>query len=331
MMNFCTYFDSYYIQKGLGLYQSLVNVTNDFHLYVMALDEDCYKKLMSLNLSHMSVELMSDNETLELLAVKPGRTKAEYYWTCGPTAIWHFLVDNKLPDITYLDSDLFFVSNPKIAFDELGSSSVGITEQGISEKKAKSYGKYCVQYLYFKNDENGRETLKWWRDSCIEWCFQRFEGDKYADQKYLDQFPTRFQNVHVFSNLGLGVATWNKSKYTFLGNNIEYQGHEYSIVFFHMHAIKVIVDGNNIIIDSYISRIRKTEWKSMYLPYAELEKSVCNHYLGTNISKIEIKQMSLIKYIEYLIRGIVRDNRFIQWLYFSVFNKKYKGHGQKMC
>lgn len=331
MMNFCTYFDSYYIQKGLGLYESLRQVTSDFHLYVMALDEGCYNKMTSLNLPNISVEFMSDYETPDLLAAKSGRTKAEYCWTCGPSIIWHFLVERDLADITYLDSDLFFVSNPDVAFQELGRSSVGITEQGISEKKAKSYGKYCVQYLYFKNDEDGRSALKWWKDSCIEWCYQRFEGDKYADQKYLDKFPIMFNNVHVFKNLGLGVATWNKDKYVLRNNVIEYKHHRYDVIFYHMHAVRVVVKDTTLLIDSYLSQIKKSEMDSMFKPYALLEKDVCNKYLGTNILEIKIKQMPFFKRIEYFIRGLVRGMKAVQWLYFSVFKIKYEGHGQKMC
>ena len=73
-MNFCTYFDSYYLLKGLGLYISLERATDDFHLFVMAFDKDCYKKLQSFGFKHMTVELLDDFETPELLAVKGDRT-----------------------------------------------------------------------------------------------------------------------------------------------------------------------------------------------------------------------------------------------------------------
>ena len=114
MMNFCTLFDSYYMLKGISLYESLCKVTNKFHLYVMAFDRDCYEKLTSIGFDKMTVELLDYFETPELLAVKPTRTKAEYCWTCGPSVIWYFLKKYNLPDITYLDSDLFFIGNPQV-------------------------------------------------------------------------------------------------------------------------------------------------------------------------------------------------------------------------
>ena len=127
MMNFCTYFDSYYMLKGLGLYTSLERVSDDFHLFVMAFDQECFDKLKSLNLKHMTVELLSTIETPELLAVKPTRSRGEYCWTCGPSAIYHFLTKYELDAITYLDSDLMFMTDPSVVFQEVGNSSVAIT------------------------------------------------------------------------------------------------------------------------------------------------------------------------------------------------------------
>lgn len=168
MMNFCTYFDSFYLLKGLGLYTSLEHVSDDFHLFVMAFDQECFNKLKSLNLKHMTVELLSTIETPELLAVKPTRSRGEYCWTCGPSAIYHFLTKYELDTITYLDSDLMFMTDPSVVFQEVGNSSVAITEQGIGDKEARTYGKYCVQYITFRNDKDGLGALTWWRDSCIE-------------------------------------------------------------------------------------------------------------------------------------------------------------------
>lgn len=326
-MNFCTLFDSFYLHKGLALYLSLEKVTKDFHLYVMAFDKISYDKLLEFGFDKMTVELLDDFETPELLSVKQTRTKAEYCWTAGPSVIWHFLNKYNLPDITYLDSDLFFVSDPVVAYEELGDSSVGITEQGVPEKKAKLYGRYCVQYMFFRNDENGRAALSWWRDSCIEWCYQRFEGDKYGDQKYLDKFPELFKNVHVFSNLGLGIATWNKDKYLFDKDTIQFNNRSYPIVFFHMHAVKEYFEDTTLILDAYISRLREEEIEHMFKPYAALVARGFNDYLGKSVTGIEVRQMSKAKAIEYKIRELVRGVPIVQWVYHKLFRKTYEGHG----
>ena len=328
MMNFCTYFDSYYIAKGLSLYMSLEKVTKDFHLYVMAFDRDCYEKLKRLNLEHMSVELLADFETPALLAVKPTRTKGEYCWTCGPSVIYHFLTENNLDSITYLDSDLMFMSDPAIIFKEAGDASVVITEQGLGEKEARSYGKYCVQYLTFRNDDNGLGALSWWKDSCIEWCFQKMEKTRWADQKYLDEFPKRWKNVYVVDNFGVGIAPWNMHKYKYLENHLIYKKRSYPYVFFHMHGVKIEVDNNTLYLRNNHFELNNDVIKQFYQPYADLVKEALNCYLNYTIEHAFVHDMPYIQKINYRFRAIVRNNRLVQWIWYECL-KKRGGHGER--
>lgn len=329
MMNFCTYFDSFYLLKGLGLYTSLEHVSDDFHLFVMAFDQECFNKLKSLNLKHMTVELLSTIETPELLAVKPTRSRGEYCWTCGPSAIYHFLTKYELDTITYLDSDLMFMTDPSVVFQEVGNSSVAITEQGIGDKEARTYGKYCVQYMTFRNDKDGIGALTWWRDSCIEWCFQKLEATRYGDQKYLDEFPKRWDNVHVIENLGVGIAPWNMHRYEYKEQSFTYRGKEYPFVFFHFHGVKVEIIDKMLHISSLHHELNKTLIEKFYQPYAELLKEVLTQYLGYKLDKAVVHDMPVVKKINYRIRSKVRGNAFVRWIWFSVLRKKDQGHGSK--
>ena len=328
-MYFCTLFDSYYLLKGLALYKSLESVSDDFHLYVMAFDRECYDKLRSYDFQHMTVDLLDDFETPELLAVKPTRTKAEYCWTCGPSVIWHFLKKYELSDITYLDSDLFFLNNPKVIFDEIKNSSVAITEQGLSEDRAKLYGKYCVQYMFFRNDEEGCKTLSWWRDKCIEWCFQRFEGDKYGDQKYLDKFPELSPSLCVISNPSAGIAPWNMHKYTYKDGCIVKDDKKYPFVFYHMHGIMAEIKEPTLTLKSYDFKFNNEQLEFFLKPYAKLNMEVLNKYFGKSLSSFKAKGIGKVKEIEYLLRSLLRDNKIVQWLYYKILKVEYQGHGQK--
>lgn len=330
MMNFCTLFDSYYIHKGIALYLSLENVTQDFHLYVMSFDKDCYDKLQSLSFKHMTVELVDNFETPELLNVKPTRTKAEYCWTCGPSVIWHFLTKYNLPSLTYLDSDLFFIGNPQLVFDEISDRSIAITEQGISKKSESLYGKYCVQFMFFRNDDEGRAALAWWRDSCIEWCFQRFEDGKYGDQKYLDQFPIKYKNLCIISNFGAGIAPWNMHKYDYKDNYISYNGHTYPCIFVHMHGLKMTLSNKSMLLRSYDDTITQRDKEAYYNRYAELLMILLNNYFNQSIETYTVKGVSFTREMWYKLRALLRDVKLVQWLYFKVFKQTYKGHGTKL-
>ena len=85
--------------------------------------------------------------------------------------------------------------------------------------------------------------LIWWRKVCLEWCYNRFEDGRFGDQKYLDDWPERFEGVHVLRHLGGGVAPWNMQQYCF-----EYQGgkiigtelktdRQFLLVFYHFHSL----------------------------------------------------------------------------------------------
>lgn len=330
MMNFCTLFDSYYILKGISLYCSLEGVTQDFHLYVMAFDHASYDKLRALDFSHMTVELLDDFETPELLAVKPLRSKAEYCWTCGPSVIWYFMKKYHLPDMTYLDSDLFFMSDPHIIQQEIGNSSVCITEQGIGGKSAELYGRYCVQYMYFKNDAEGCHTLSWWRDRCIEWCYQRFEEGKYGDQKYLDYFPKLSASLCVIQNPGVGIAPWNMGNSTVRGNVILKDGVEYPFVFYHMHGITVAIQDGKLIMRSQHHYFTKEQIDIFLKPYASLNLNVLNTYFSKQLYSFEVYGINKFKRLEYKLRAQFRKNKVIQWIYFKFLRVLYKGHGQQL-
>lgn len=327
MMNFCTLFDSYYLHKGIALYLSLERVTSDFHLYVMAFDKNSYEKLKSFGFDKMTVEFLDDFETPELLAVKPSRNKAEYCWTAGPSVIYHFLIKYKLDKITYLDSDLFFLSDPIVIEKESGDCSVVITEQGISEEDAKKYGRYCVQYLTFKNDKDGLGALTWWRDACIDWCFQIMEPTRYADQKYLDEFPNRWNNVYVLKNLGAGIAPWNMNKYQYTNDSLTYKGESWPLVFFHMHGVVVKVKEGVLIAESVHHALNKVVIQLFYEPYAALMAEVSRKYLGQELMRHKVKNMPLLKRMEYVIREWVRRSSALTNFYFKHFKKNEIGHG----
>lgn len=252
MYNFCTLFDTNYLSRGLALYKSLEQVCNDFHLYIFAFDNPTYEILNKLNLKRATIISLEQFEDPELLSVKNDRTIAEYCWTATPATIYYVLKNFGAESCTYIDADVYFYSSPKVLFDEFKDNSIFITEHRFSpeyKKDERENGKYCVQFITFKNDKHGLEALTWWKSQCVAWCYNRHEDGKFGDQMYLNDWTTRFKNVHVLQHLGGGLAGWNISQYEFVKEKEKFYGIEkksgkqFDVVFYHFHYLRFYTNG----------------------------------------------------------------------------------------
>lgn len=252
MLNFCTLFDINFATQGITMYESLKRHCDDFHLYIFAFCDESYQLLKALDLDYVTVISLKEFEDEELLRVKPTRTIGEYCWTCSSSTVKYCLEKFNLDQCTYIDADLYFYSNPKVLLDEMGENSVLLTEHRYTPKyeQTETSGKYCVQFISFKNDQRGLKALNWWRNACIDWCYERLEDGKFGDQKYLDDWTQRFEGVHVLEHLGGGVAPWNVHQYEIFVENDKMKLKEtvtqkaFDVVFFHFHCIKISNSGH---------------------------------------------------------------------------------------
>lgn len=322
MMNFCTLFDSNYACKGIALYLSLVRHTEDFVLYVMGMDRKCQDLLNRCGFEHMVVECIEDVDSPELTLAESNRSRAEFCWTCGSFFTDYFLHKYELEDITYLDSDLMFFSTPKIVYDEFNSknASVGLTPHFM---KYPSFGKYCVQYVYFKNDSSGSSCLRWWKEECLKWCYSKVEDGKFGDQKYLDYFANQFENVCETENRGVGIAYWSMNDNHYKNGKTLYKGREWPTVFFHYSGFIVSVKEGVMTFKHtmFLSRIIR---KTFIEPYANLMREVFSRFLDTPISSVVIKPMNRGNYFAKSITYYLNKILPIDWMVAQVMKVKYK-------
>jgi hypothetical protein len=250
---FCTYFDRNYCAKGLALYRSLEKHIQSFRIYVLCLDDETYYKLNCLNLRSAELIQLKELESRDpaFYLTKDTRSLIEYYFTSTPA----FIVDilNQHPDIdiiTYLDADMYLFGSIKPAYDEMGENSILIIEHHFPEnlRDLEKWGRFNVGYLSFRRDEEGMRCLNWWRERCIEWCYQRLEGDRYADQKYLDSWPTLFSDLTILKHKGINVAVWNVLSYSFRRDVCgQYVVDDDLLLVYHFHGLKKEFQLSNII------------------------------------------------------------------------------------
>jgi hypothetical protein len=323
MLNFCTLFDSLYLTRGVLMYQSLENVCEDFHLYIFAFDDISLDILRKMELKKATIISLNEFEDEKLLNIKSDRTKAEYCWTCTPSTILFVIEHFNVTACTYIDADLFFYQNPQIIFNEMGKSSILLTEHRYPTKfnRSEKSGRYCVQFITFLNDSNGLNALKWWRESCIEWCYDRYEEGKFGDQKYLDDWTSRFNGVHVLQHLGGGLASWNVEQWPLLsriGNTVTFldtkTNRQFQAIFYHFHHVR-FYKGN--LVDFGWRHPTLPVIKTLYVPYINGLYDI-ETYINTIVPGFHIPLQVLTgsntsgwkNKVKYFIKKYVRYNVF---------------------
>jgi len=241
--HFCTYFDKNYASFGLALHTSLRRHCPDFKLWVLCLDDETFEFLERLAQPDLTPIRLAELEAAEpeLLAVKSQRSRVEYIFTCTPCLPLHVLRrDRSIDLITYLDADLWFTASPELLFDEIGERSVAIVPHRFSPglEHLEENGRYNVGWITFRRDEPGLTCLQDWRSRCLEWCFLRHEPGRYADQKYLDEWPTRFPGVCVLEHLGANLGLWNIRGLDVQSRHGLIQVSGQPLVFFHFHGLR---------------------------------------------------------------------------------------------
>lgn len=321
-MNFCTLFDSNYASKGIAMYLSLMRHTEDFVLYVMAMDRKCQKILNACGFKNVVVECIDDVDSPKLAEAKGNRSRAEFCWTCGSFFTDYFLHKYNLGDITYLDSDLIFFSSPQSVFDELKQKKASV---GVSPHFTEYplFGKYCVQYVYFKNDTDGTGCLRWWRDECLKWCYSRLEEGKYGDQKYLDYFAERFHHVAEIENHGVGVAYWNMYNNSYENGITCYKGNSWPTVFFHYSGIIVQVK-EGVLTMRHTMYLTDNIRKTFIEPYAFLLKETFSKYLDTPITQVVIIPHNIWNYSVKALTHYLNKALPIDWMVTQVMKVKYR-------
>lgn len=243
------------------------------------MDDVTYQVLSEMELSQVHVIALAEFEKDDplLLEAKQNRSLIEYYFTCTPSLPIYIL--DRAPEvdiITYLDADMYFFSPIEPIYQILGVESVLIIGHRFSPalKNCEIFGIYNVGLLAFRRDSNGLACLRWWRDRCLEWCYDRVEDGKFADQKYLDDWPERFAGVTISHHKGIGLAPWNLANYNYFSKNEGILVDEYPLIVYHFHGLKRVNQRlYDTDISAYKARLPEVLRRDLYQPYImELER-----------------------------------------------------------
>lgn len=306
--HFVTLFDKNFLPMGMALHSSLLQHAQPFHLWVLCMDEMVEKQLIQLALPNVTLIPLREVETEEMLAVKPGRTAAEYCWTMTPfTPKLVFDRDPSVQRVTYLDADLYFFDAPQILLDEFSTSQkhVMITDHNYAPEydQSKTSGRFCVQFMTFRRTDEGQRVMKWWQDRCIEWCFARYEKGKRGDQMYLDSWPIQFgAEVHILAQQDKTLAPWNVAHVLEVKRSLERP------VFFHFHGFRIVSAERMLFYRRYLIG-SSGQW--LYSEYADaIEKALSTIYHRWKSIPVLPERAT---YFDYLLRLAFRYLNRIQY------------------
>lgn len=297
---FCTIMSSKYLIRGLTFYKSLKMHANKFHLWICCIDETTYSILNSMKHENVTLISLADLEDDELRKCKETRKTNEFCWTLKAPLVQYILTNYDVDYVIYCDADIFFFADPAPILQNWIGYYFYICTQRNSYESERIHGRFQAGFIGFKKIKESFRILAWWRQKCIEWCFDdpQPEFERWGDQKYLDKVPLQFIGIKIEDNLGINAAPWN----IFLNNN------------YNIHNIngQVYVENSRLIFYHFGSAVIYNEyeydlWKlkpfnfsgsiidNIYIPYFNTIKDVVKEampYIDDHLEEIFVDKDS---------------------------------------
>jgi hypothetical protein len=217
MIVFGTFANSKYLPQLLSMLESFESKVTSSRMIVIALDQNTKNFVENLSYNSLDVFTLSDleNSYQELKEASKNRNIAEYFFTLT-SVIPNFLIRH-YPEsdfVSYVDADLYFFQNPEICIYDLESRiNVLLTPHNFSDENLnlRVYGEFNTGFIVFRNNSQGESVSHWWFERCLEWCKDLIEENKFADQKYLENFSHLVSGVQVSQIFGLNLGPWGLS------------------------------------------------------------------------------------------------------------------------
>ncbi|TCO79063.1 putative nucleotide-diphospho-sugar transferase [Marinisporobacter balticus] len=274
---FCVILTKYRLFQGIALYHSLKNNMKDLKMFILCMDDETYEVLLKLNLENMMLIHVKEIENELLLIKKRERPLNAYCWTLKPIFLEHII--NQVKDInqvTYLDADTYFFSDPSAILEEVANCSVLLSKHNFTRnlKSVESLcGKYNSGFVSFKRDENEFSALKWWKEKCLEWCDDKADKGKFGDQKYLDEIPLIFSGVCEIKTTGVNIGFWNHGRYKANIYNGKVHINNVALILYHFAGFRLLNEREFLFKVGF-----KKEFTSyIYDPYIKVLQGVIAH------------------------------------------------------
>ena len=331
---YCTLFNQNYLIKGIALYRSMERSIPEFHLYILAMDEETQRVLGELRLEKATIIDRNSVVDEHLKGILDNRSGASLFWTCTPLIIEYVLAQLGEEWCTYVDADCFFFGDPQDVFAIMDRKnySVGIVEHRFRKDESynshvESDGRFNVAFNVFRNETNSLKILDEWKNQCIEQCTNKPIEGYFGDQLYLNEWPDKYERVYIIENEGIDVAPWNVNNYHVISCNGDYiiendKVYE-KILMYHFHTFNRV--SNHIVSLNLWNTKKRSKTRGIFAIYKDYyeeykrQELLSERFLRTysNDSKIRaVDKIKLLyeKYHKRKEKSIVQLIRNIMWV-----------------
>ena len=215
---YCSIFDGSFAARWLVMYRSLVRRSPGARCMALCLDDAARSVVRRLGLPGVEVLTLPQLEAhdRELVATRGTRSAAEYRFTVKPCAYAWLLERTDAEAIVHVDADMMFFAPPDPLERELAGGSVLLVSSAHPPSMPhldETYGRFQSGLIGFRSDDAGRAAAARWREECLEWCGAEPEPGRWANKRYLNDWPRSLPGVRVSTHPGLGAAAWSVGRY----------------------------------------------------------------------------------------------------------------------
>ncbi len=185
------------------------------------------------------------------------------------------LSEYQYDNLIYIDADILLFHKMDRIYEELEKHSVILTphlisvEEDVDTRISKTqdflrYGIYNLGFIAVRNNEAGREAVRWWKHKLHEKCYLSKEEFLAWDQKWMDFAPALLDDVYILRDKGHNVAFWNIQGRVISEKDGEYFVNDtVPLVFYHFSHYRLVNRDKIANVEQKTRRISLSERKDL--------------------------------------------------------------------
>lgn len=270
MNTFCTIITADYYPKALTLFRSLEKFDKKIQLHVLIADNKpaANNGLLTANIRLINAGDLAGYSLVDKLYRKYAHHNIDSFrWSLKPVFI-SYLLENGFEKVLYLDCDMFFFNEYHFLFSDLDHSSVLLTPNWINADPLRDKESFFSLFTsgffsagFIGANKKGIPALHWWANACHFSMGEHILHGIRDDQKYLDVFPVKFEDIKIIRHRGCNIGAWNmdESKRDLVNGKVVING-EFPVVFMHFDDMLVqgILRGHDKLLLPYLEEYQKT-------------------------------------------------------------------------